>query len=99
MKFTRKENRPIALIDIASHNRQIYENKKNEFSLYFKLNLKQFLSEDIITLLTGFNIITFDKAIKTPDGISTKSWIKKQYGKKAQDLISYLIKCSGIPND
>lgn len=97
MKFTRKDKKPILLHDVANYNKQIYENKKDEFSLYFKLNLRQFLAGDAITLLTGFNIVTFNKAIKTPDGTSTKNWIKKQYGEKAQELISWLIKHTGLP--
>ena len=97
MKFARKDKKPILLHDVVNYNKQIYENKKDEFSLHFKLNLKQFLGGDTITLLTGFNIITFDKAIKTPIGISTKSWILEQYGEKAQELISWLIKYTGLP--
>jgi len=47
--------------------------------------------------LTGFNIIKFDEAIKTPDGTSTKDWIIKKYGKEAGDLIDWLIKHTGLP--
>lgn len=97
MKFTRKDKKPITINDIAYHNKQIYTNKKDEFLLHFKLNLKQFLSGDAISLLTGFNLVAFDMAIKTPNGICTKDWIEKQYGKKAQDLISWLIKHTGLP--
>lgn len=97
MKFTRKDKKPITMIDIALYNKQICENKKDEFYLYFKLNLRQFLAGDTITSLTGFNIVAFDEAIKTPEGISTKNWVQKQYGKKAQDLISWLIKYTGLP--
>lgn len=97
MKFTRKDKKYLTVEKVASYNKQICKNKKNEFSLYFNLNLNQFLAGNIITLLTGFDIISFDKAIKTPDGISTKNWIKQQYGEKAQDLISWLIKHTGLP--
>lgn len=82
---------------IAEYNRNIYNEKKEEFLFLFRLNLQKYLAGDFITLITGFNIIDFDKDIKTPDGKSTKIWVTQKFGKKAEHLISWLIKNTGYP--
>ena len=98
MKFTRGiPKKPITINDVAFYNKKIHDEKRYEFASLFKFNLLPFLGGDAITLLTGFNIIKFDEAIKTPDGTSTKDWIIKKYGKEAGDLIDWLIKHTGLP--
>jgi hypothetical protein len=43
-------------------------------------------------ILTGFDIIRFDKEIiQSPDGVSCAEAIEQKYGKEALDLISKLI--------
>lgn len=42
-------------------------------------------------LITGFNVVQFDIDIKTPDGVSCKEWVEKEYGKDAVNLIKRLL--------
>lgn len=39
----------------------------------------------------GLDLIWFDKQIKTPDGISTKNFIIKQYGKQGKRLVEKMM--------
>jgi hypothetical protein len=68
-----------------------YENSqkrihRKEFNDTFKLNFDNYFSN-----LLGFDIVTFDEDIHTPDGISTKDFITKTYGEDAVRLIQNLI--------
>lgn len=75
----------------------VYANKKkihkysHSFRETFNLNLCNYLG-GFWQLLFGFDIIKFDKDIKTPDGTSTKEFILDKYGEEAVNLISDLLK-------
>lgn len=100
-KFKRKSSAKEgkSLHECAYHNKKICLEKQYTFNEFFKLSLKTFLTEDIASLITGFDIVKFDEAIKTPDGISTKNYIIKKYGEKASELISWLISNTGPQDD
>ena len=42
--------------------------------------------------LYGFDIVSFDRTLAVPDGISCKAYIKAKYGKDAAKLIEDLLK-------
>jgi hypothetical protein len=64
-----------------------FKNYTPEFQKYFHLSLHKFIHP-----LYGFDIVTFDAAIKTPDGKSTSEFIIDKYGKEAHELVEKLIK-------
>lgn len=82
---------------VAKYNQKILNQKKEKFLSLFGLNLQKYLAGDFITLITGFDIVAFDKDIKTPKGKSTKTWVTQNFGKEAEQLISWLIKNTGYP--
>lgn len=88
---------------LKAHKTTIKRNIKNKFANNKKI--KQLFQEIfnvpmdrfkdfILSALTGvyqFDIIAFDKWLKTPDGISTKEYLKQRYSIQAQRLIQKLI--------
>lgn len=56
------------------------------FSDHFNASLESYMD-----LMFGFDIVKFDEFLGTPDGISTKDFIEKKYGKEAMELIESLI--------
>lgn len=72
-------------------NKQLYHQYRNEFNEIFKLDLKDYITRDFITLVAGFDVIKFDADLKTPDGISTYDFIGKKYGKRGIEIIKILI--------
>ena len=60
--------------------------KAEDFRRIFGLNIVDFHCP-----LTGFNIVTFDTAIATPDGISLKEHVFTKYGYQGAALIDHLI--------
>lgn len=76
-------------MEIMQRNRQVEFAHSKEFWMHFHLRL-----HDYMDYLTGFNIVKFDKDIRTPDGISARDHIENQYGMGAVGLIKVLI---GMP--
>ena len=56
------------------------------FKLTFGVPLFNFMSP-----ITGFNIIEFDKFVKTPDGISLKQHLINKYSIQASNLVNSLL--------
>ncbi len=60
---------------------------QQEFQLMFGISLSGFWN-----VLTGFDVIKFDeKFLKTPDGISTVEFVKRNYGDYGVKIIEGLI--------
>ena len=74
------------ITQIMQHNRELEMRYPDVFRSIFRLEL-----HDYMNYLTGFDIVKFDEAVKTPDGISTREWIQTQYGAEAINLIRKLI--------
>jgi len=71
-------------------NSKIY---KRMFKNIFKIDLFYF-RDMMLSAVIGkfqFNIIAFDKFIKTPDGVSCKDYVKQKYGDRALKMIERLI--------
>ena len=79
------------LAEIAFKNRNILHENEKKFKELFKLDLIKYLGGSLISLVSGFDIISFDKDIGVPDGISTRDYVDKIYGQDAVNLIQYLI--------
>jgi hypothetical protein len=67
-------------------NRNLEMKHSNVFHWIFHCQLHDYMS-----YLTGFDIVKFDRDIKTPDGTSTNMWIQTKYGPEAVNLIRKLI--------
>lgn len=57
-----------------------------DFDKIFRMNLVDYWDP-----ATGFKLIEFDKAIGTPSGVRTSTYIKKHYGDNAVSLIESLL--------
>lgn len=70
------------------NKRQLHsQSAKDRFMLYFNAEIEQFIGGWMDT----FDIIKFDKWIRTPDGISTAQHLEQAYSKEASDFIRWLI--------
>lgn len=80
-----------SILDKVRRNRKVVEEKGTLFQETFQLSLHRFMPTGLL-IIVGFDIVEFDKAIKTPDGVSTKDWVSKNYGgDPAVKLIEWLI--------
>ncbi len=61
----------------------------DNFLRVFGISLKHFWIDNIL----GFNVIAFDDWLKTPDGISTRDFIRQKYGDEAVAIVEDLICC------
>jgi hypothetical protein len=68
------------------HNKELFYANRTKFSNIFGINLGQFF-----TLILGFDIVTFDKFLQVPDGISTKQYITDKYGGEAVKVVEGLL--------
>jgi hypothetical protein len=57
------------------------------FRRYFTLDITKFWDGPLL----GFDIVSFDKAIETPDGVSCADHIRRQYGDEAFNLVDSLL--------
>ena len=65
------------------------ENKHREaviFSMVFGTPIDKYMHP-----LFGFDLMSFDVFIKTPDGTSTKEWVKEKYGLEGVNIILRLL--------
>ena len=72
-----KEDKPVSgellgLRSITLKNRKAEHTHKNKFREIFGCPISDFMDP-----LLGFDIVKFDEYIKTPDGISTRDYLKK----------------------
>ncbi len=56
------------------------------FHQVFHLQLR-----DYMNIVTGFDVVKFDQHLHVPEGVSTREWIRQQYGDNAVVLIETLI--------
>ncbi len=56
------------------------------FHKVFHLQLRDYMS-----IVTGFDVVKFDEHLAVPEGISTREWIRQQYGDNAVSLVETLI--------
>ena len=56
------------------------------FRKYFRMGLNQYWD-----VFFGFDVIGFDRAINTPDGVSTADYCTTEYGPSAAQLIRDLL--------
>jgi len=69
--------------------KKIYHDNCDEFRSRFGIPLSKYW--DLVAYL-GFDIVGFDeKFLKTPDGISTRAYVKEKYGEDAVKLLERLI--------
>ena len=74
------------LNDMIEDNRKRKLKYSETFFNIFGISLFRFMHP-----LFGFDIISFDKWLNTPDGTSTSIFIREKFGVEAQILISDLI--------
>ena len=74
-------------MEIMKRNRELELIHSKAFYMYFHFALHNYMD-----YLTGFDIVKFDDAIHTPDGVSTSDHIEKHYGAEATALIKRLIR-------
>jgi hypothetical protein len=74
------------LVNIISINRRIYFANEKRFLKMFHWSLRTFWH-----VHTGFDVIKFDKEIRTPSGKSTYIWAMEKYGDEAADIMRDLI--------
>jgi len=60
----------------------LMQKNKNRFRKIFGFGIEKFASP-----MFGFDVVGFDKAIKTPDGVSCADHIKENYGEDALVMI------------
>lgn len=77
-------------IDIVNKNRRLIKENESKFRDLFGLKLHDYLG-NIQQLLTGFDIVKFNDAIKSPDNMSLKEFVLEKYGDEAVNLIFELI--------
>lgn len=85
-------------IDLALYKRRVDKRAncriyKRMFKNIFNIDLYNFKDRFLSLAIGGFqfDIISFDKFIKTPDGISCKDYVKQKYGDQALKMIERLI--------
>lgn len=85
-------------IDLALYKRRV--DKRANSRIYKRMfknifNIDLYIFRDMfLSLAVGsfqFDIIAFDKFIKTPDGVSCKDYVKQKYGDQALKMIERLI--------
>ena len=72
--------------DYVSQNKKLLRDNAVEFQLTFGAPLHRFMHP-----LLGFDIVSFDEFIVTPDGMSTHDNLKQKFGEDALALIERLI--------
>ena len=72
--------------ELVEHNKQILAKGRAEFQQTFGVPLTRFMHP-----LFGFDVITFDEWLGTPDGTSTADYILSTKGQPALTLIESLI--------
>ena len=72
--------------DYISQNKKLLRDNAVEFQLSFGVPLHRFMHP-----LLGFDIVSFDEFLKTPDGVSTHDYLKQKFGEDALALIERLI--------
>lgn len=72
---------------LIKENDKKYRRYAHEFAELFGIHLKPFWDN-----ITGFDIVKFDDhIIQSPDGLSIKDVISKEYSNEAVELIEHLI--------
>ncbi len=69
-----------------TRNKEKVERYRKQFHKVFGLQLYSYLN-----IITGFDIIKFDKHLCVPGGISTREYINQKYGEDAVRLIEMLL--------
>jgi len=72
--------------NIVMKNKKLTHDCSGRFLCYFKKPIDDFMHP-----IFGFDIIKFDNFLETPDGTSTKDFLKRKYGKEASKLIERLL--------
>lgn len=67
-------------------NNPIHTTQGKSFKKIFGVPVMKFWD-----IRTGFDVIEFDRWLKTPDNISTKDWIEKKHGLPAVKVVKSLI--------
>lgn len=70
-------------------------NKANHIKLrLYGQKFQQMFGQPLVSFLdsAGFDVIKFDKWLKTPDYVSTKDQLCKLYGEKAVEMVQDLMK-------
>lgn len=64
-----------------------------KFKHFFQTDIHPFIVDPRLNVLGyyQFNIVKFDEWLRTPDGTSTKDYIKQKYGDEASAFIEHLI--------
>ena len=73
-------------IDLVGNNRAVLIEYRERFRRTFGSDMSHFMHP-----LFGFDVIGFDRWLKTPDGISTSDFIKKEYTDEAEALIREIL--------
>ncbi len=70
-------------------HKDLLQKHRDEFWQIFGKNISRYYSYK--HMVKGFDIVTFDEDIGTPDGVSTKDFIEKKFGNRAVEIINELI--------
>lgn len=87
-----KETIKYLLERIAKEKQLLSKEVRDKFYGYFNTSISPFIRPLLGTSVIMFDIIMFDKWLRTPEGVSTKNYITQKYGRKASDFIAYLNK-------
>lgn len=74
------------LYETVRRNKENEASQKYKFHDIFGMNLS-----DYSCPIFGFDIIKFDESLRTPDGKSTREWVKEKYGQEGLDIILTLM--------
>lgn len=79
----------ISIRETLLKHKDLLHKHRDEFWEIFGKNISRYYSYSM--MLAGFDIVTFDKDIGTPDGESTKDFIEKKFGNRAVEIINELL--------
>ncbi len=71
--------------DIIQHNMDILNENRAEFQRRFDIPLTRFMHP-----ILGFDVVSFDKWLCTPDGVSTHDYLIEKYDSSAPIFIRTL---------
>jgi hypothetical protein len=77
----------MTLREIVLHNKKLVHDHEATFQATFGVSLSSFWE-----LVTGFDIVKFDKWLETPDGVSTHDYLLQKYDQNALTLVEDLLK-------
>jgi len=63
-----------------------------KFKSFFKIDIAPYVRDPLLNMVGvySFDIIKFDHWLRTPEGTSTKDYIKQKYGEEAMKFIEHL---------